>query len=47
VLIGAISALLVAVFGSLNKRMVSHADPLTVTALGWVQAPHPEPCWRR
>ena len=32
VLIGAISAL-VAVFGSLNKRMVSHADPLTVTAL--------------
>ncbi len=33
VLIGAISALLVAVFGSLNKRMVSHADPLTVTAL--------------
>jgi drug/metabolite transporter (DMT)-like permease len=33
VLIGALSALLVAVFGSLNKRMVSHADPLTVTAL--------------
>ena len=33
VLIGALSALLVAVFGSLNKRLVSHADPLTVTAL--------------
>ena len=33
VLVGAMSALLVAVFGSLNKRMVSHADPLTVTAL--------------
>jgi len=33
VLVGAISALLVAVFGSLNKRLISHADPLTVTAL--------------
>jgi len=33
VLVGALSALLVAVFGSLNKRLVSHADPLTVTAL--------------
>lgn len=30
---GAISALLVALFGSLNKRMVEHGDPLTVTAL--------------
>ncbi len=33
VAVGAFSALLVAVFGSFNKRMVSHADPLTVTAL--------------
>ena len=33
VLIGAISALLVAVFGSLNKRMVEGGEPLTVTAL--------------
>ncbi len=33
VLVGALSALLVAVFGSFNKRLVSHADPLTVTAL--------------
>lgn len=33
VLVGALSALLVAVFGSLNKRLVSRADPLTVTAL--------------
>jgi len=31
--VGALSALLVAVFGSFNKRLVSHADPLTVTAL--------------
>jgi drug/metabolite transporter (DMT)-like permease len=31
--IGAISALLVAVFGSLNKRLVDHADPLAVTAI--------------
>jgi drug/metabolite transporter (DMT)-like permease len=31
--VGAVSALLVAIFGSLNKRLVSHADPLTVTAL--------------
>ncbi|WP_434030239.1 DMT family transporter [[Pseudomonas] boreopolis] len=31
--VGAVSALLVALFGSLNKRMVSHADPLTVTGL--------------
>ncbi|MBN6149063.1 DMT family transporter [Xanthomonas sp. AmX2] len=33
VVIGAVSALLVAAFGSLNKRLVDHADPLTVTAL--------------
>jgi drug/metabolite transporter (DMT)-like permease len=31
--VGVISALLVAVFGALNKRYVVHADPLTVTAL--------------
>jgi drug/metabolite transporter (DMT)-like permease len=31
--IGATSALLVAVFGSLNKRLVEHSEPLTVTAL--------------
>ncbi|WP_442684133.1 DMT family transporter [Stenotrophomonas sp. JC08] len=33
VAVGALSALLVAIFGSFNKRMVGHADPLTVTAL--------------
>lgn len=33
VAVGALSALLVAVFGSLNKRFVEHADPLTVTGL--------------
>lgn len=33
VAMGALSAFLVAVFGSFNKRMVAHADPLTVTAL--------------
>ncbi|ADV27745.1 protein of unknown function DUF6 transmembrane [Pseudoxanthomonas suwonensis 11-1] len=33
VAVGALSALLVAVFGSFNKRLVDHADPLTVTAL--------------
>ncbi|MGO4223387.1 DMT family transporter [Lysobacter sp. TAF61] len=31
--VGAMSALLVALFGSLNKRLVEHGDPLTVTAL--------------
>lgn len=31
--VGALSALFVAVFGALNKRLVEHADPLTVTAL--------------
>ena len=31
--VGALSALLVALFGSLNKRLVEHGDPLTVTAL--------------
>jgi drug/metabolite transporter (DMT)-like permease len=31
--IGALSALLVAVFGALNKRLVEHGDPLTVTAI--------------
>jgi drug/metabolite transporter (DMT)-like permease len=33
ILVGAVSAFLVAVFGALNKRMVEHGDPLTVTAL--------------
>lgn len=33
VAVGAVSALLVAIFGSLNKRFVEHGDPLTVTAL--------------
>lgn len=33
IVVGAISALFVAVFGALNKRMVEHGDPLTVTAL--------------
>ena len=31
--IGTFSALLVALFGSLNKRLVEHADPFAVTAL--------------
>ncbi|WP_266170107.1 DMT family transporter [Dyella subtropica] len=31
--VGTVSALLVAVFGSLNKRFVEHADPLTVTCI--------------
>jgi drug/metabolite transporter (DMT)-like permease len=31
--VGALSAFLVAIFGSLNKRLVEHADPLTVTAV--------------
>lgn len=33
VAVGAVSALLVAIFGSLNKRLVEHADALSVTAL--------------
>jgi len=33
VVVGAVSALLVAVFGSLNKRFVHRAEPLAVTAL--------------
>ncbi len=33
VVVGAVSALFVALFGSLNKRLVEHGDPLTVTAL--------------
>lgn len=31
--VGALSALFVALFGSLNKRLVEHGDPLTVTAI--------------
>lgn len=31
--IGTLSALLVALFSSLNKRLIEHGDPLTVTAL--------------
>ena len=31
--VGAVSAFFVAIFGSLNKRLVEHGDPLTVTAL--------------
>ena len=33
VAVGAVSALFVALFSSLNKRLVEHADPLTVTAV--------------
>ncbi|MDQ3270117.1 MAG: DMT family transporter [Pseudomonadota bacterium] len=33
IVVGALSALLVALFASLNKRLVEHGDPLTVTAL--------------
>jgi drug/metabolite transporter (DMT)-like permease len=31
--VGALSALFVALFGSLNKRLVAHADPLAVTGI--------------
>ncbi len=31
--VGTLSAIFVALFGSLNKRLVEHADPLTVTAI--------------
>jgi len=31
--VGTVSALLVAIFSALNKRLVEHGDPLTVTAL--------------
>jgi drug/metabolite transporter (DMT)-like permease len=31
--VGALSAVLVAIFSALNKRLVEHGDPLTVTAL--------------
>jgi drug/metabolite transporter (DMT)-like permease len=31
--VGAVSAVFVAVFGALNKRLVEHGDPLTVTAI--------------
>lgn len=31
--VGALSALFVAFFGSLNKRLIEHADPLTVTTV--------------
>jgi drug/metabolite transporter (DMT)-like permease len=33
VAVGALSAIFVALFGSLNKRLVEHGEPLTVTAL--------------
>jgi len=33
IVVGALSALFVAIFGSLNKRFVDHGDPLTVTAI--------------
>ncbi len=33
IVVGVISALLVAVFSSLNKRLIAHADPLAVTAV--------------
>jgi len=31
--VGVVSAIFVAIFGALNKRLVEHGDPLTVTAL--------------
>ena len=33
IVVGVLSAVLVAIFGSLNKRFVGHADPLTVTGI--------------
>lgn len=33
IVVGIASAILVALFGSLNKRLVDHSDPLTITAL--------------
>ncbi|MGA0588761.1 DMT family transporter [Dyella sp. KRB-257] len=33
ILVGALSALFVALFGAFNKRLVDHGDPLTVTCL--------------
>jgi drug/metabolite transporter (DMT)-like permease len=33
IVVGTVSALFVALFSSLNKRLVDHADPLTMTAL--------------
>lgn len=33
IVVGTVSAILVAIFGSLNKRLVEHGDPLAVTAL--------------
>ncbi|SFN35410.1 EamA domain-containing membrane protein RarD [Dokdonella immobilis] len=33
IVVGALSALLVAIFGSLNKRLVEHGDALTVTGI--------------
>ena len=33
IIVGTISAVLVAIFGALNKRLVEHGDPLTVTAI--------------
>lgn len=33
VVVGALSALLVALFGPLNKRLIDHGEPLTITAL--------------
>ena len=33
ILVGGVSALFVALFGSLNKRLVDHGDPLTVTCI--------------
>lgn len=33
IVVGTVSALLVALFGSLNKRLVEHGEPLTVTAI--------------
>ena len=33
IVVGAVSALLVGFFGALNKRLVEHGDPLTITAI--------------
>ena len=33
VVVGAVSALLVAIFGPLNKRLIDHGEPLTITGL--------------
>ena len=46
ILVGAVSAVFVAIFGALNKRLIAHADPLAVPGPSGAHHNLPVVCYR-